>query len=246
MLPHSAPRRLQGKGSLESLKERFPFRKLTRGFHPEYLFEVSRKLSFQNSLWTQGEILSGDHRAVAIVGSRVCSSEAEKRAYNLASALVRQGSGIRIVSGLAFGIDIAAHTGAVESAGRTLMVLGNGLSQVRPCVHRKFYTEVISSSSGAGLSPFYPEFKSRRDGRNYLERNKLIAALSQVVVVAEAQQRSGSMSCVLAALTRGIPVGFLPHMMKRYWVQDFFAHNLLGDLLFVAHTPEDVLKRVGS
>lgn len=235
----TSPNLLQGKGSLT---ERFPIRKLTPGFHPGYLFEIGSKLSFKEHVWTQGETLPGDHRAVAILGSRVCHPRAQQRAYDLAASLARRG--VCIVSGLDVGICKAAHTGAAEAVGRTLMVLPNGLHKVRPCIHRRFYQEVIERGLGAGLSPFRPDSTKRPDGRKYIEKNKLITALSRVLIIAEAGEKSHSMSCVLAALTRGIPVGFLPHMMNYQWVQAILERNLFGHLFFVVHNPEDVLMKL--
>lgn len=114
----ASPKSPQGNGSFT---ERFPIRKITPGFHPGYLLEFASKLSFKEHVWTQGEILPGDHRAVAILGSRVCHPRAEKRSYDLAASLARRG--VCIVSGLDVGICEAVHAGAVEATGRTLMVL---------------------------------------------------------------------------------------------------------------------------
>lgn len=239
ILANTKPRR---GASLPEFRGRFPIRKLTPDFHPDYLCEMARKLQLKDSLWTQGEILPGDRRAVAIVGSRVCHPDTNQKAYDLAFALARRG--VRIVSGLDFGVDEAAHKGAVEAVGRTLMVLPNGLERIRPRAHKKFYQTTIECGSGAGLSPFSPGLTKRPDKQSYIKRNRLIASLSQALIVVETKKKSDTMSCALVALTRGRPVGFLSHMMERSSVRNLFARNLLGHLLFVVRRPEDVLEKL--
>lgn len=107
---------------------------------------------------------------------------------------------VEIVSRLDFGVDEAAHKGAVEAVGRTLMVLPRGLDRVHPVSNRSFYQATIETGGGAGISS-YPQGSPRRPkGRQHLAQNdRLIASLSQALVVVEAQKKSDTMSCALAA-----------------------------------------------
>ena len=198
----------------------------------------SAAVRLPETLWVQGDYRPSDARAVAIIGSRKNTAEGGKFASSLSSELAR--TGVCIVSGLALGIDGFAHRGALKVGGRTLAVLGTGLEHIRPAVHRPLAREI--ASSGALLSPFDPSFSGYRDGRNYLQRNEIIAALSRVLVVADAKTQSGSLSTVRAALRLGRPVGLAPHLASQSWAADF----LIDENVFLVHGVSDVLERMGS
>ena len=159
-------------------------------------------------LWVRGSLLSSDHVSVAIVGSRVCSALGARRAARLGRALAQ--SGVCVVSGLAQGIDGFAHRGALAGGGRTLAILGTGLSHCFPACHRGLLGQV--AGSGAVLSTFSPSFRGSRS--SYPQRNQVIACLSQVLVVIEAAEFSGTMSAVRAALSLGRPVGLLQSLVS--------------------------------
>ena len=194
---------------------------------------------FLSQLWIRGEYLESDSRAVAIVGSRACSNEGAQDAYELSTELVQ--SGVCIVSGLALGIDGFAHRAALKAGGRTLAVLGTGLDHIRPVRHRSLYKEILTS--GAGVSPFPPSFTGYSDGRNYLQRNTVIAGLSRVLVVADARARSGSLSAARSALRQGRPVGIMASLLRsQSWAESFCQQPGV----FVVNSVADVLERVGS
>jgi DNA processing protein len=131
-------------------------------------------------LFLQGEILKLDELAIAIVGTRHATSYGTQQAERLASGLAR--AGYTIVSGLARGIDAAAHRGALAAGGRTIAVLGSGIENLYPPEHRDLADEV--RTRGALLSEAPP--RTPPLGGAFPQRNRLISGLSLGVIVVEA------------------------------------------------------------
>ena len=180
---------------------------------------------------------SEDAASVAVVGSREASPAGERRAFRLAAELAEEG--ITIVSGLAKGIDGAAHQGALSVKGRTVAVLGTGLNHIYPAIHEELFAEIIRS--GAAISQFDPGFTGYRSGRNFLQRNHIIVGMAQVLVVVEAEERSGSAATIRIALEQGRPVGLLRSLVEsRSWAQGLAESGRA----FVVESVEDVLRRV--
>ena len=148
-------------------------------------------------LYVRGEILPEDENAVAVVGSRAASGAALAFARELAGALVR--AGITVVSGLAQGIDGAAHSGALEADGRTLAVLGSGIRVIFPTEHMELAARI--ERHGAVLSELHPD--TRASGPNLMARDRLVSGLSRAVVVVEAEPDSGSMDTAQKAEKQG-------------------------------------------
>ncbi|HTM56830.1 MAG TPA: DNA-processing protein DprA [Candidatus Udaeobacter sp.] len=144
----------------------------------------------------RGEI-SPRESAIAIVGSRAATPYGQKIARDLARDLA--GLGFAIVSGLARGIDAAAHRGALETGGRTIAVLAGGLDHVAPRHHVKLAEEIASTG---GLLTEWPSGPPAQPGM-FVRRNRLIAAISAAVVVVEADERSGALSTAAAARRLG-------------------------------------------
>lgn len=126
-------------------------------------------------------------RRIAIVGTRRPSSEGEKRAHDLGRALGAEG--IAVVSGLAIGIDTAAHTGALDAGGKTVAIMGCGADVRYPPGNGGVYSRIVKE--GLVLSEF--PFGVRPSSENLRKRNRTIAAFSEGVVVAECPIRSGAM-----------------------------------------------------
>lgn len=141
-------------------------------------------------------------RGVAIVGSRRASRHGRAVAAQVAGAVVRSGG--HVVSGGAYGIDIAAHRGALEAGGATVVVLGSGLDHPTPTAHRSVYAQV--AQRGALVSMFPDEMRGSR--WTFPKRNRVIALLSAEVVVVQATRGSGSLYTARAGLEQG----------KRVWV----------------------------
>ena len=189
------------------------------------------------SLWYRGTLRREDRVAVAIVGSRECSSEGKKRAFKLAHQLAAEG--VTVVSGLALGVDAAAHRGALAAGGRTLAVLGTGLNHIYPSIHQELAREI--EGSGALLSQYFPIHKGSRGGRNFLKRNHVIAALAQVLVVVEGEPRSGTIAAVRAALAQKRPVGLLRSLVEAQpWAQELIESGRA----FPVESLDDVVGRV--
>jgi len=144
---------------------------------------------------------------VAIVGSRNADREGLAIAGEIAVALAKRG--VCIISGLALGVDTAAHKGALESGEveSTIAVLGNGLNSIYPKSNEGIAREIINNQ-GLILSHFEPE--SPAYPSNFLDRNRIISGLSSVVVVIEAGAQSGSLVTARNALEQGREVLVVP------------------------------------
>ena len=142
--------------------------------------------------------------AIGIVGSRACSMEAEAFARRLARDLAA--GGWVVVSGLARGIDAAAHRGALEVGGRTVAVVGCGLDVVYPRVNRELRCAILADGLVVGeYSPGTPPYK-----QNFPARNRILSGLSCGVVVVEAGEHSGSLITARLALEQGREVLAVP------------------------------------
>jgi DNA processing protein len=139
------------------------------------------------SLWFSGRLPAAGQRLVAIVGARAASRAGCDCAHRLAAELGSDGAAI--VSGGAFGIDAAAHEGALASGAPTFAVLGCGTDVVYPDRHADLFARIASSG---GLLSEYPPGTKPRHGQ-FPARNRIIAGLAQSVIVVEAAMRSGAL-----------------------------------------------------
>lgn len=196
-------------------------------------------------LYVRGSLAPSDEIAVAVVGSRHASIYglqcAERLAYDLALR------GVTVVSGLARGIDAAAHRGALKAsparrsstepgrAGRTLAVLGNGLSRVYPPEHHALADEV--TAHGALISE-YP-METAPIPHNFPRRNRIISGLSLGVVIVEAARRSGALITADCALEQGREVFAVPGPITAVSSQG--THHLLKQGARLVTSVEDIL-----
>jgi DNA processing protein len=171
---------------------------------PEYPRRLQEIASAPPVLYLRGRLASGDDMALAIVGARHATAYGETVARELASELARRG--LCIISGLARGIDAAAHRGALDAGGRTLAVLGSGLDQIYPGEHKGLAGEV--ASHGAVLTEFPLGTPPVR--LNFPRRNRIISGLSLGVVVVEAGVDSGALITAHHALEQGREVFAVP------------------------------------
>jgi DNA processing protein len=155
-------------------------------------------------LYVKGALSRNDVEAVAIVGSRAASTHGLATAHSLASGL---GSlGVTVVSGLALGVDGAAHRGALAGGGRTIAVLGSGVDRIYPLRHRELAAEI--ADRGALVSEF--PMGTPPQARHFPRRNRIVSGLSLGVVVVEANERSGSLITARLALEQGREVLAVP------------------------------------
>ena len=155
-------------------------------------------------LAVRGDASVLSRRAVAIVGARAATAYGRAVARRLAAELA--GVGLVVVSGLARGIDAAAHEGALEAGGATVAVLACGPEQVYPPEHRGLAERI--EATGALVSELPPGTPPRAP--HFPLRNRLISGLSEALVVVEARLRSGSLHTVRHALDQGIDVLAVP------------------------------------
>ncbi len=143
--------------------------------------------------------------AVAIVGTRRASPEGLEVARTLGRGLA--GANVTVVSGLALGVDSAAHAGAVELCGPTMAVLGGGADVPYPTRKAGLY-QAILAADGVIVSEMPPGFRAFR--WSFPARNRIIAALAPVTIVVEAAERSGSLITAELALDLGRDVAAVP------------------------------------
>jgi DNA processing protein len=143
--------------------------------------------------------------AVSIVGTRKASPEGLEVARTLARGLAA--AGVTVVSGMALGVDSAAHAGALDAAGATVAVLAGGADVPYPRNKARLYERIVASG-GAVISEMPPGFRAFR--WNFPARNRIIAALAPVTIVVEAAERSGSLITADLALELGREVGAVP------------------------------------
>jgi DNA processing protein len=146
-----------------------------------------------------------DRACVAIVGSRRCSTYGQNAALMLSRELAQRG--VTIVSGLARGIDAAAHRGALEAGGRTVAVMGTGLDQVYPRDHRKLADEILKHN-GALITQF--PLGTPPVSENFPYRNRVISGLSLGTLVVEAAENSGSLITARLAMEQNREVFAVP------------------------------------
>ncbi|MGH2592275.1 MAG: DNA-processing protein DprA [Anaerolineae bacterium] len=154
-------------------------------------------------LFVRGSIKHDDRRAVAIVGTRTPSENAAAAATLLGRELASRG--LTVVSGLALGVDTAAHRGAIE-AGRTLAVLGSGIRFIHPRENAELAEQIVDC--GALLSELHPNTPPR--GQHLMARDRIVSGLSRAVIVVEAGEKSGSLDTAAKARKQGRLVYAVP------------------------------------
>ncbi|MDP3403885.1 MAG: DNA-processing protein DprA [Brevundimonas sp.] len=153
-------------------------------------------------LWTRGHIALLSRDAVAVVGARIASAGGQRIARGLASALGE--AGFVVASGLARGIDTAAHQGALETG--TVAVLGGGVDDIYPPDNADLYGRIAEHGCVVSESPM----GARAQARDFPRRNRIISGLSRGVIVVEAELRSGSLITARLAAEQGRDVFAVP------------------------------------
>ena len=175
---------------------------------------------------------------VAIVGTRSPSDAGRLRARVLASELAA--AGVCVVSGLALGIDSAAHEGSLTAGAPTIGVLGGGHDHFFPARNRELAARIVAGG-GAVVSPFAPDVPARP--HQFLARNGIVAALADAVVVVEAAGRSGALNTASWAADRALPVMAFPGDVDRPKVAGCLA--LIRDGAVLVRDTADVLTEIG-
>ena len=202
--------------------------------YPERLAEIFDPPSI---LFCQGKLLPADNIAMAIVGTRHATNYGTKAAERLARGLSM--AGVTIVSGLARGIDAAAHRGALESGGRTIAVLGGGHLNMYPPEHLDLARQVCRQ--GAVVSESLPE-SSPKSG-SFPRRNRIVTGLSLGVIVVEAADRSGALISARLAMEQGREVFAVPGRIDSRNSRG--CHRLIRDGAKLVESVDDVLEELG-
>ena len=189
-------------------------------------------------LWIAGSLAGLDAPTVAIVGTRAPSEDGRLIARRLATDLGR--SGVCIVSGLALGIDAAAHEGALLAGAPTIGVLGGGHDRFFPPRNAELARRMIAGG-GAVISPYPPEHPAFPS--QFLARNGIVAGLADAVVVVEAAARSGALNTASWAADASIPVLAFPGDVARPKVAGCLA--LIRDGATLVRNAADVLQALG-
>ena len=188
-------------------------------------------------LWTRGCSGALSELSVAIVGSRAATPYALSVAAQLAGDLAARG--VVIVSGLARGVDSAAHRGALAAGGITVGVLGSGVDVIYPREHAALAAEI--DGRGAVISELVPG--TPPTPFFFPLRNRIISGLSRAVVVVEANQKSGSLITARCALDQGRDVLAVPGNVLTG--RNRGAHALLRDGAKIVESADDILEELG-
>ena len=190
------------------------------------------------------------NRAVAIVGSRRCTRQGAAIAFALARSLAAQG--VTIVSGLAYGIDAAAHRGALAArednraecrgaaAGVTVAVLGGGLGRVYPRAHQELASEIVGAG-GALVTEHAQDEPPRK--HHFPARNRIVSGLCLGVVIVEASDKSGSLITARMALEQGRDVMAVPSLVSNPLARG--CHRLIREGAALVECAEQVLEVLG-
>jgi len=187
-------------------------------------------------LYVNGTLLEQDEMAVALVGSRRATmyglQMAEKLAFDLAVA------GVTVVSGMAVGIDTAAHRGALRARGRTIAVLGSGHGNIYPPQNEKLYEEI--AKTGAVVTEY--EHDTEPFPFNFPARNRIISGLSLGVVVAEAARNSGALITADFAAEQGRTVFAVPGRISSSTSGG--ANELIKDGARLVQSVDDIMEEL--
>lgn len=154
----------------------------------EYPQKLLQMKSPPKKIYTEGNLELLNRTAIAIVGSRKCTEYGWKQALHFSKELSR--NGICIVSGMALGIDKAAHMGAKREKGKTIAVLGGGFHHLYPEENKELFFEILKQG-GCVITEYPPDEKVKSS--NFPKRNRIISGLSVGTLVIEAALRSGSL-----------------------------------------------------
>ena len=204
---------------------------------PEYPQLLKETASPPPLLYIKGQLAPLNARLIAIVGSRNPSLAGEETAQQFAYALSK--AGFCITSGLALGIDVAGHRGALNAKGPTIAVLGSGVESIYPRRHHQLAKEIT------GLGCLISEFPLHMAPKapHFPQRNRIISGLSLATLVIEAKYRSGSLITAAFANEQGRDVFAIPGSIRNPLARG--CHQLIRDGAKLVETIDDILEELG-
>lgn len=204
---------------------------------PHYPRQLHATPGMPPALFVAGSLTALSLPQLAIVGSRAASAGGSETAFDFAACLAA--AGLAITSGLATGIDAAAHRGALAAGGITLAVCGTGLDRIYPADHSGLAAEI--AAHGALISEF--PVGTPPLAANFPRRNRLLSGLARGVLVIEAAARSGSLITARLAGEQGREVMAVPGSIHNALARG--CHRLIRDGAALVETPADVLAVLG-
>jgi len=191
-------------------------------------------------IFVRGSLKEREDRAsIAVVGTRKASLEGLARAARLARELVD--AGFTITSGLAAGIDAAAHAAALDAGGRTVAVMGTGLDHVYPAANRLLAERIVNDGC-ALATQFFPHQTPRQ--WTFPARNIVMSGLSLATVVVEASETSGARMQARIALQHGRAVFMLKSLVENHdWAREFVEEGIDGSRAVVMASTTDIVER---
>jgi DNA processing protein len=224
--PEALLRHIEGRGM-----------RVVAAIDPDYPELLSHISAGPPVLYVRGTLEASDRDAVAIVGTRRASAYGRDAALEIGRDL--GAAGVTVVSGLARGVDGAAHQGALEGGGRTIAVLASGVDVIYPSEHRRLAERIIES--GALVSDYPPGAKP--DAVNFPARNRIISGLSRGTLVIEAPERSGALITVDFAADQGREVFVVPGNV--FSPASKGSNRLLRDGARAVMSADDILEDLG-
>jgi len=203
--------------------------------YPRLLLEIPDPPSL---LYVRGDPSLLQHRALAVVGSRNATPQGQQTAESFARTLA--GQGICIVSGLALGIDAAAHRGALAAGGETIAVIGTGADRLYPARNRELALAI--AERGAIVSEF--PLGTPAIASNFPRRNRIISGLARGVLVVEAAPESGSLITARLAAEQGREVFAIPGSIHSPVARG--CHKLIKQGAKLVETAQDILEELGD
>lgn len=212
-----------------------PMRTVTKE-DTEYPLRMKPLASMPETLYVIGALPEDSAPTVAIVGARLCSAYGRETAYAFGRELGR--NGVQIISGMAVGIDSAAQEGALDAGGKSFAVLGGGADVCYPRANTTLYNRL---KSGGGILSEQPP-GTKPAGYLFPPRNRIISALSDIVLVVEAKERSGSLITVDFALRQGKSVYAVPGRVGDALSDG--CNRLICEGAAIAYAPEAILEEL--
>lgn len=170
--------------------------------------------------------------SISVIGTRRPSEEASRKLHFIVTPLVKENW--IIVSGLAYGIDSAAHQLSLKYSGRTIAVMGSGFEHIYPAAHKGIFNEI--ANRGLAITEYPPHVRPQR--YHFPERNRIISGLTEATLVIEAMEKSGTLITVDQALEQGKDVYAVPGSI--FHPQTIGCHQMIQDGAKLVTNSEDI------